>query len=149
MGTMGGKGDVEEKLTLKILQSVRNRKISSNNFKSKAIWIRLKQIYFKRRKSTGKQEKQEKYFVIYDFGTEYEQTQDRQCDTDAAKIKSSLKLVLTHTLQHTEISSPRRMFLQTYKMCLSPVSVCANQDWHVQCNFIHTHIGICLGRGRV
>lgn len=57
--------------------------------------------------------------------------------------------MLTHTLQHTEISSPRRMFLQNYKMCLSPVSVCANQDWHIQCKFIHTHRGICLKRGRV
>lgn len=57
--------------------------------------------------------------------------------------------MLTHTLQHTEISSARRMFLQKYKMCLSPVSVCANQDWQVQYNFIHTHIEICLETGRV
>lgn len=72
MGTMGGKGDTEEKLTLKTLKDVRNRKISSNNFKSKAIWISLKQIHLKRKKPTGMQEKQEKHFVIYDFGTEYE-----------------------------------------------------------------------------
>lgn len=73
MGTM--REGVEEKLTLWRLQKVaekKTRKISSNNCKSKAIWIRLQQICLKRRQSTGKQEKQEKHFVLYDFGTEYE-----------------------------------------------------------------------------